>query len=638
MKSGFEGRLIFLNHRYNVPGDVFGMVETATLVKREGRLDLDLSIVVESNNPLATQTYQMIANGTRLGVSVGVIVTAYEKTEEEDDFGRKIVDITGVLPLEASIVGIPANQTAWTQEAVKALFARGAVEFDEEEVGARPYLGDVVASKQLAATPFEELEVVGKGAVSGHSPAKAPQDRAWSGSQAVKRMRAWAGGPDKNSMNWTKYRTGFAWFNSDTTDSFGSYKMPHHDIINGKFVVVFKGVVAAAVVVQGGRGGVNIPEGDMAGVKSHLARHYAQFDEQAPWDREKSIGWLDAELSMAEELQIDLPPFDQKDTRVWVTTNDGEVIVEVTDAQEEKNAMATQTAETTRAANDAAVEIAPNADPKTADAETVVAPEVKDDTPEEKDAAAVAAEAASATPDATAAAANEAAGEDSEGDIDEGKKDDAAASATSLAPDTVEAAEAAAETAETKGEFDDAAKAAEAGDMVIDKLWTGFRVAANKLIEVLESDAGDGRRKAGEDIVAEYKDYLDTTWKEVMDFVESSDKAVSTDSFDLDAKLRKLAGVDPAYAALIEARVTEIAESSKTVADENKELRERARIAEAALALANQALGEIMELPLGAVTRQAAKVTSELAVMAPWLDTRVRERMAEYVTHRPENA
>ena len=158
MKEGFAGKLIFLNHQYKVPDDVFGVVQKAELVKRDGRLDLDMDIGVEMNNPRAVQTYQYIVNGTRLGVSVGVIVTDAEKSEDEDVYGTPIFDIKGVIPLEASVVGIPANQTAWTRQAMKSLYARGAVILDEAAVEARPWLKTVIR----ANTAIEEDEVMGK--------------------------------------------------------------------------------------------------------------------------------------------------------------------------------------------------------------------------------------------------------------------------------------------------------------------------------------------------------------------------------------------------------------------------------------------------------------------------------------------
>ena len=102
--------LIFLNHDYSIPGSVFGVTESAKLTKRDGRTDLDLVIRVEMNNPMAVQTYNYVRDGATLGVSVGVVLNEAEK----DGDGLHITDVT---PLEASICGIPANQTAWTQGA-----------------------------------------------------------------------------------------------------------------------------------------------------------------------------------------------------------------------------------------------------------------------------------------------------------------------------------------------------------------------------------------------------------------------------------------------------------------------------------------------------------------------------------------
>jgi HK97 family phage prohead protease len=110
MRDGFQGRLMFLNHNYQVPSDVFGMIDGAVLNKRGGNTFLDLTVGVETANPAAAETHAMIENGTRLGVSVGVIVRDAVK---RDGGGFSIRHVT---PLEVSIVGIPANQDAgWTR-------------------------------------------------------------------------------------------------------------------------------------------------------------------------------------------------------------------------------------------------------------------------------------------------------------------------------------------------------------------------------------------------------------------------------------------------------------------------------------------------------------------------------------------
>jgi hypothetical protein len=44
--------------------------------------------------------------------------------------------------------------------------------------------------------------------------------------------------------------------------------------------------MAAGNVMQGARGGVNLPEGDIDRVKAHLARYYEKMGDTAPWDRD----------------------------------------------------------------------------------------------------------------------------------------------------------------------------------------------------------------------------------------------------------------------------------------------------------------------------------------------------------------
>lgn len=72
-----------------------------------------------------------------------------------------------------------------------------------------------------------------------------------------------------------------AWFDSSAPDNKGSYKLPHHQG-DGKHAAVWNGVKAAMSALNGGRGGVDIPDGDKKAVYSHLAKHYKDFGEEAP--------------------------------------------------------------------------------------------------------------------------------------------------------------------------------------------------------------------------------------------------------------------------------------------------------------------------------------------------------------------
>jgi hypothetical protein len=118
---------------------------------------------------------------------------------------------------------------------------------------------------------------------------KAPEDQGWNWPTADGRLRSWAGGPDKQHMDWSKYREGFAWYDPNNAETFDGYKLPHHDISHdGHLVVVLRGVMSAGAAIQGSRGGVDIPEADVDAVKAHLAKHYREFDRTPPWEQQKA--------------------------------------------------------------------------------------------------------------------------------------------------------------------------------------------------------------------------------------------------------------------------------------------------------------------------------------------------------------
>jgi hypothetical protein len=56
------------------------------------------------------------------------------------------------------------------------------------------------------------------------------------------------------------------------------------DVIDGRLKAVPRAVFAAAGVMEGARGGVDLPDRDVDRVKSHLAKYYAKLDEQPPWE------------------------------------------------------------------------------------------------------------------------------------------------------------------------------------------------------------------------------------------------------------------------------------------------------------------------------------------------------------------
>lgn len=146
-----------------------------------------------------------------------------------------------------------------------------------------------------AATPFTDLPLGDR---------SAPYQEA----EAEARVRAWAssdGTGNKDTIDWAKYRRGFFWVDDGPAEDFGSYKLRFADVVDGTLTAMPRAIFAAAAVMQGARGGVDIPAADRDAVKAHIAKYYAKmaatFDDPElvpPWAK----GDLPAGLTYADHL------------------------------------------------------------------------------------------------------------------------------------------------------------------------------------------------------------------------------------------------------------------------------------------------------------------------------------------------
>jgi len=110
----------------------------------------------------------------------------------------------------------------------------------------------------------------------------------WDVQMAVQRVLRWAGGPDKENVEWDKFRKAFLWYDDSAPENITSYKLPIADAINGELYAVPRAIYAAAATIQGARGGVDIPETDIPAIKRHLERYYARLNRVAPWQESKA--------------------------------------------------------------------------------------------------------------------------------------------------------------------------------------------------------------------------------------------------------------------------------------------------------------------------------------------------------------
>jgi hypothetical protein len=122
----------------------------------------------------------------------------------------------------------------------------------------------------MTVTKFQDLPV-------------ADRDQEWDGDAAEKRVREWAGAEDGPNA---KYRDAHVWYDGDKPDNFTSYKLLVADVVDGRLKVVPRGLQTAGTVMQGGRGGANLPEDEIPRIKDHLAKYYRKMGDTAPWERE----------------------------------------------------------------------------------------------------------------------------------------------------------------------------------------------------------------------------------------------------------------------------------------------------------------------------------------------------------------
>lgn len=122
----------------------------------------------------------------------------------------------------------------------------------------------------MATTTFQDMPII-------------EGDHEWDGDAAESRVRAWAGAEDGPNE---KYRDAHVWYDADNKDNFGAYKLLIADVVDGRLRVNRRAVSAAAGVLQGARGGVDIPRDEVTRVKNHLAKYYRKMDQSPPWEDE----------------------------------------------------------------------------------------------------------------------------------------------------------------------------------------------------------------------------------------------------------------------------------------------------------------------------------------------------------------
>jgi len=156
-----------------------------------------------------------------------------------------------------------------------------AVVRDHEEPVCTPENGCGIETQQ-DYDQFQDYQILG-----GHTP-PILEDTEWDADSAVFDLRRWAGGPDKDDIDWNEYKWGFVGFDGENADNFGGYMGPHHKVVGGELRTSLHGVMTLANVIEGSMGGFDVPEAVLDEMRDHVQTHANQFDDEVymtPWER-----------------------------------------------------------------------------------------------------------------------------------------------------------------------------------------------------------------------------------------------------------------------------------------------------------------------------------------------------------------
>ena len=121
---------------------------------------------------------------------------------------------------------------------------------------------------------------------SGMLPILNDKDRSWDSDMAVQRVRRFTDSVENPSAS---YKRAFLYFDEENADNFTAYKLPIADIVDGKMVAIPRAIFAVAGVLNGARGGVDLPDSDRETIINKTNRYYSAMSDIFDEDMESPL-------------------------------------------------------------------------------------------------------------------------------------------------------------------------------------------------------------------------------------------------------------------------------------------------------------------------------------------------------------
>ena len=205
----------------------------------------------------------------------------------EYDFARLIYNLYKGLYMRAFSIGFLPKELDDSKEGILRWTKAEMIEFSAVPIGMNKEALLTAKAKGLDVDMLEriqkgELDILGKSVIPYKKEPLADKGQSWSFRAA--------------DYDITQLKRACTWFDSENPEAKGSYKLPHHTP-DGK--TVWRGCTAARAALAGARGGVNIPDSDIAGCENHIKKHYADFDEK--WEKDITQDLVDIQIAEIDQ-------------------------------------------------------------------------------------------------------------------------------------------------------------------------------------------------------------------------------------------------------------------------------------------------------------------------------------------------
>ena len=107
-----------------------------------------------------------------------------------------------------------------------------------------------------------------------------PEDTKWDDAKARQQIKEHTKSGTKPNAD---YKNGFMYYNPEKADTYGAYKLPYVYVIKGKYHAVPRAIFDKVALLNGARGGVDIPESDKAKIKTQVNKYYKKMGKAEPF-------------------------------------------------------------------------------------------------------------------------------------------------------------------------------------------------------------------------------------------------------------------------------------------------------------------------------------------------------------------